>query len=100
VPVGDGFLPENAGGGRARADDGQERRTEHRHFLLCHWGRAKIDRVALVTPPDTTAGEWQAERRDLAEQVTTACRAVDPASTDEIIELAHAADVVEGETSA
>lgn len=51
-----------------------------------------------VTPPDTTAEEWQADLRDLAEQLTAACRAVDPTSTDEMIQQAHAADVVEGET--
>jgi hypothetical protein len=52
-----------------------------------------------VTPPDTTAEAWQADLRDLAEQLTAACRAVDPTSTDEMIQQAHAADVVEGETS-
>jgi len=35
--------------------------------------------------------------RDLAEQWTASCRAVDPTSTDEMIEHAHAADIVEGE---
>jgi len=29
--------------------------------------------------------------------LTASCRAVDPTSTDEMIEKAHAADVVEGE---
>ena len=38
--------------------------------------------------------------RDLSEQLTASCRAVDPASTDEIIQQAHAADVVEGEAEA
>jgi hypothetical protein len=65
-----------------------------RHFLrlilLC-------GEFALVTPPDATASQWQADMRSLAEQLTSSCRSVDPASTDEIIELAHAADVVEGE---
>jgi superfamily II DNA/RNA helicase len=53
-----------------------------------------------VTPPETTAADWQAELRDLADQLTASCRAVDPASTDEVIQMAHAADVVEGETEA
>jgi superfamily II DNA/RNA helicase len=53
-----------------------------------------------VTPPETTAAEWQADLRDLADQLTVSCRAVDPASTDEVIQMAHAADVVEGETDA
>ncbi len=53
-----------------------------------------------VTPPDTTPEAWQADLRDLADQLTASCRAVDPASTDEVIQMAHAADVVEGETEA
>jgi hypothetical protein len=64
-----------------------------RLILLC-------GEFAQVTPADTTASEWQAELRDLAERLTASCREVDPASTDEVIELAHAADVVEGETPA
>jgi hypothetical protein len=55
---------------------------------------------ALVTPPDTTTAEWQADLRDLSGQLTASCRAIDPASTDEMIEQAHAADVVEGEAEA
>src|SRR5262249_39496584 len=51
-----------------------------------------------LTPPATTAETWQAELRDIADQLTTSCRQVDPSSTDEIIQMAHAADVVEGET--
>jgi superfamily II DNA/RNA helicase len=50
-----------------------------------------------VTPPDTTETEWQWWLRDLSEKLTASCRAVDPASTDEMIQQAHAADVVEGE---
>jgi superfamily II DNA/RNA helicase len=50
-----------------------------------------------VTPPDTTQEEWQRDLRDIAERLTASCREVDPASTDEAIEKAHAADVVEGE---
>jgi superfamily II DNA/RNA helicase len=50
-----------------------------------------------VTPADTTAEEWRADLREWSEQLTASCRAVDPTSTDEVIELAHAADVVEGE---
>jgi hypothetical protein len=51
-----------------------------------------------VTPPDTTADEWRGDLRDLSERLTASCREVDPASTDETIQLAHAADLVEGET--
>jgi superfamily II DNA/RNA helicase len=50
-----------------------------------------------VCPPDSGPAEWQADLREVAEQLTASCRAIDPASTDETIELAHAADVVEGE---
>jgi superfamily II DNA/RNA helicase len=50
-----------------------------------------------VTPPDANPDEWQKDLREVADLLTTSCRAVDPTSTDEVIELAHAADVVEGE---
>jgi superfamily II DNA/RNA helicase len=53
-----------------------------------------------VTPPGTTPADWLADLRDLVDQLTASCRAVDPASTDEVIQMAHAADVVEGETEA
>jgi hypothetical protein len=61
-----------------------------RLILLC-------GEFAQVTPLDGDPAEWQADLRDLAERLTASCRAVDPASTDEVIEHAHAADVVEGE---
>src|SRR5205823_711963 len=60
-----------------------------RLILLC-------EEFAQAAPPDTAADLWQRELRELAEQLTASCRAVDPASTDEMIEYAHAADVVEG----
>ena len=50
-----------------------------------------------VTPPDTNADEWRRDLREVADRLTASCREVDPASTDEAIEKAHAADVVEGE---
>ncbi len=61
-----------------------------RLILLC-------GEFAQACPPDTTPEEWQADLRDLADRLTVSCREVDPTSTDEIIEQAHAADVVEGE---
>jgi hypothetical protein len=68
-----------------------------RHFLrlilLCGEFQA-------LTPPEANPEEWQKDLRDIAEQLTVSCRAVDPQSTDEVIEMAHAADVVEGETVA
>ncbi len=63
-----------------------------RLILLC-------GEFAQATPADTTPeGEaWQAELRDIAERLTESCRTIDPTSTEEIIQQAHAADVVEGE---
>jgi hypothetical protein len=58
-----------------------------------------IGEFIQVCPKDTTPEEWQADLRDISERLTAACRAVDPTSTDEMIELAHAADVVEGEAA-
>ncbi len=61
-----------------------------RLILLC-------GEFAQVCPPDTTPAEWQADLRELSEQLTASCRAVDPTSTDEAIQYARAADVVQGE---
>ena len=61
-----------------------------RLILLC-------GEFSQVCPPDTTPAEWQADLRELSEQLTASCRAVDPTSTDEAIQYARAADVVEGE---
>jgi len=65
-----------------------------RLILLC-------GEFAQVCPAETTPDEWQGFLRDLADRLTASCRAVDPTSTDEMIEMmAHAADVVEGEEGA
>jgi superfamily II DNA/RNA helicase len=56
-----------------------------------------LGEFAQVCPKDTTIEDWQKDLKDIADQLTASCRAVDPTSTDEMIELAHAADVVEGE---
>lgn len=62
-----------------------------RLILLC-------GEFAQVTPEEADPGQWQAELRDIAERLTQSCRAVDPTSTDEMIEQAKAAaDVVGGE---
>jgi superfamily II DNA/RNA helicase len=61
-----------------------------RLILLC-------GEFAQVTPPGLTETAWQWWLRDFADRLTASCRAVDPASTDEAIQQAHAADVVEGE---
>ncbi|HZU35601.1 MAG TPA: helicase-related protein, partial [Gemmataceae bacterium] len=61
-----------------------------RLILLCQ-------EFVQVCPPDADPTQWQGELRQIIEQLTTSCREIDPASTEEVIELAHAADVVEGE---
>ncbi len=64
-----------------------------RLILLC-------GEFAQVCPEGVEPADWQAELRDIGDRLTASCRAVDPASTDEVIQQAHAADVVEGETPA
>ncbi len=59
-----------------------------------------LGEFAQVCPAGIAQETWQADLRDLSERLTASCRAVDPASTEETIEKAHAADVVEGETGA
>src|SRR5262249_60750100 len=68
-----------------------------RHFLRLI---LLLGEFQALTPPEVNPEEWQKELRDIAEQLTASCREVDPQSTDEVIEMAHAADVVEGETVA
>lgn len=64
-----------------------------RLILLC-------EEFASLCPADTTPEEWQTWLRGLSEQLTASCREVDPTSTEEMIQFAHAADVVEGESHA
>jgi hypothetical protein len=62
-----------------------------RLILLC-------GEFAQVCPPNIAAEEWQKDLREFSDQLTESCRAVDPNSTDDVIEQAKAAaDVVEGE---
>jgi superfamily II DNA/RNA helicase len=65
-----------------------------RHFLRLI---LLLGEFMQVTPPDAVAEQWRNDLREVADLLTASCRAVDPTSTDEVIELAHAADVVEGE---
>jgi hypothetical protein len=47
-----------------------------------------------ISPPDREASDWRAELREISELLTAACRAVDPDSTDKMIESLKAeADV-------
>jgi hypothetical protein len=63
-----------------------------RLILLC-------GEFAQLSPEGLEPGAWQEEMRAIADALTASCRDVDPASTDEAIEHAHAvADVVAGET--
>lgn len=64
-----------------------------RLILLCQ-------EFAELTPPTYEPAVWRAELRSLADRLSAACRTVDPQSTDEFIERAAAADVVEGESHA
>jgi superfamily II DNA/RNA helicase len=57
-----------------------------------------IEEFAVLTPAETTTEEWQEFLGDLRARLTETCRGVDPTSTNEMIQRAHAADVVEGET--
>ena len=49
-----------------------------RLILLC-------DEFAGVTPPGVSELAWQSDLHELSEQLTAACRSVDPASTDEVL---------------
>jgi hypothetical protein len=69
-----------------------------RHFLrlilLC-------GEFMQVVPAEADPNEWQGFLRDLSEQLTESCRAVDPESTDKAIAAAQAqVDLVKGEAEA
>jgi len=49
-----------------------------RLILLC-------DEFASVTPPGVSELAWQSDLHGLSEQLTAACRSIDPASTDEVL---------------
>ncbi len=53
-----------------------------RMILLC-------EEFAQLTPPQTTAEEWQGELRELARLCTDSCRQIDPDSTDKMLETMH-----------
>ena len=63
-----------------------------RLILLC-------EEFATLSPTDTSPEEWRGFLDDLSNKLTETCRGVDPTSTEEMIQRAHAADVVEGETT-
>jgi hypothetical protein len=41
------------------------------------------------TPPDCSAEEWLTDLKDIADRLTECCRAVDPSSTDKVLEEAE-----------
>lgn len=47
-----------------------------------------------VTPIGMDEAEWRDELRDLAEKLTETCRQIDPESTDQMLEMSQAADVL------
>ncbi len=47
-----------------------------------------------LTPADCPANDWHSDLREIADRLTASCREVDPASTDEIIEQAEAANAL------
>lgn len=57
-----------------------------------------LDEFEQLTPPGLEPEEWQAELKEIGDLLTESCRKIDPESTDKLIESAHAADIVEGET--
>ncbi|MFL5329310.1 MAG: DEAD/DEAH box helicase [Gemmataceae bacterium] len=48
-----------------------------------------------LTPPNADPGEWQDFLRTTAERLTASCRAVDPQTTEQAIQLAEEGDVVD-----
>ena len=59
-----------------------------------------LDEFAQLTPSGLDPRDWTAELKQIQDVLTDACRSVDPASTEQMIQKAHAADVVEGEDHA
>jgi hypothetical protein len=59
--------------------------------------RQRLEELGQIRGGGLSAVERQ--DRVLSERLTASCRDVDPQSTDQMIQLAHAADVVEGETA-
>jgi hypothetical protein len=54
-----------------------------------------LEEFSALTPPGADPHSWQQELREMADVLTTACRQVDPQSTDQMIQRAHqAVDVV------
>jgi superfamily II DNA/RNA helicase len=61
-----------------------------RLILLC-------GEFATLTPANADANEWQSFLSETMNQLTACCRTIDPTSTDDAMQHAHDAGVVEGE---
>lgn len=48
-----------------------------------------LEEFAALTPPGVRADDWQAELTEIGDVLTSACRSVDPQSTDLAIQKAH-----------
>lgn len=55
-----------------------------------------LDEMANIPPLETTVEQWEYQLDDLAEQLTAACRKVDPQSTDEVLETSLGGDDLSG----
>ena len=51
-----------------------------------------LDEMANIPPNETTPEQWEDPLDDWADQLTAACRAIDPQSTDEILESSGLGD--------
>ncbi len=51
-----------------------------------------LDEMASIPPVESTPEEWEDRLDDLIARLTDCCRAVDPESTDEVLELGHQDD--------
>ena len=55
-----------------------------------------LDEMASIPPVESTPEEWEDRLDVLIAQLTDCCRAVDPESTDEILEVGHTDDELTG----
>ncbi|WLD10262.1 DEAD/DEAH box helicase [Planctellipticum variicoloris] len=59
-----------------------------------------LGEFSQFTPPEVDPEVWRAELRDLANQLTESCRAVDPQSTEHALQHAADHDLLRGEAAA
>lgn len=58
-----------------------------------------LDEMANIPPLETTVETWEYQLDDLAEELTRACRRIDPESTDEILATSLGGDDLSGHNS-